>query len=138
MNGVINLKKHRMIFEKKSLHVVVPLDPAKGARYTKLVRDNDSDGDFDCIYKITIQGEDWMNLIADARISWERESSCTLDSDEEVERWQNQLHEVMTLNYNMMVRSLRCMTIEEMEMPTYDGLSVVDEFLSQFESVVPE
>jgi len=28
MNGVINLKKRKMIFEKKSLRVVVPLDPA--------------------------------------------------------------------------------------------------------------
>lgn len=26
MNGVLNLKKHKMIFEKKSLRVVVPLD----------------------------------------------------------------------------------------------------------------
>ena len=29
MNGVINLKKRKMIFEKKSLRVVVPLDPPK-------------------------------------------------------------------------------------------------------------
>jgi len=50
MNGVINLKKWKMIFEKKSLRVVVPLDPAKGARYTKPVYDDD----FDCIYEITV------------------------------------------------------------------------------------
>ena len=31
MNGVINLKRWKIIFEKKSLRVVVPLDPAKGA-----------------------------------------------------------------------------------------------------------
>jgi len=43
MNGVINLKKKKMIFEKKSLRVVVPLDPIEGARYTELVRDDDSD-----------------------------------------------------------------------------------------------
>lgn len=48
MNGVINLKKHKMIFEKKSLCVVVPLDPAEGARYTEPVRDND----LNYIYKI--------------------------------------------------------------------------------------
>jgi len=30
MNGVINLKKRKMIFEKKSLHIVVPLDHVKG------------------------------------------------------------------------------------------------------------
>ena len=32
MNGVINLKKCKMIFEKRSLCVVVPLDPAIRAR----------------------------------------------------------------------------------------------------------
>ena len=31
MNGVINLKKCKMIFEKKSLCIVVPLDLAEGA-----------------------------------------------------------------------------------------------------------
>jgi hypothetical protein len=53
MNGVINLKKRKMIFEKKSLRVVVPLDPAEGSRYTEPVRDYESDDDLDCIYKIT-------------------------------------------------------------------------------------
>lgn len=37
MIGVINLKKWKMIFEKKLLRVVVPLDPAEGPRYTELV-----------------------------------------------------------------------------------------------------
>ena len=31
MNVVINLKKHKIIFEKKSLCVGVPLDPIEGA-----------------------------------------------------------------------------------------------------------
>jgi len=39
MNGVINLKKRKMSFERKSLRVVVPLDLAKMARYTELVCD---------------------------------------------------------------------------------------------------
>jgi len=53
MNGVINLKKRKMIFEKKSLRIVVPLNPAEGARYIQPVRDDNSDDDLDCIYKIT-------------------------------------------------------------------------------------
>lgn len=32
MNEVINLKKHKMIFERKSLHIVVPLDLTEGER----------------------------------------------------------------------------------------------------------
>lgn len=43
MNGVINLKKRKMIFEKKSLRVIVLLDPNEGARYTKPMRDEDND-----------------------------------------------------------------------------------------------
>ena len=39
MNVVINLKKHRMTFEKKELRVIVPLDPAEGARYTEPIWD---------------------------------------------------------------------------------------------------
>lgn len=52
MNEVVNLKKHKMIFEKKLLCVVVPLDPAEGACYIEPVRDNESDDELDCIYKI--------------------------------------------------------------------------------------
>lgn len=50
MNGVINLKKRKMKFEKNSLRVVVPLDLAEGARYTKPVHDEESDDEMDCIY----------------------------------------------------------------------------------------
>jgi len=54
MNGVINFKKRKMIFEKKSLYVVVPLD-LEEPRYTKLVYDYESDDDLDQIYRITVQ-----------------------------------------------------------------------------------
>lgn len=40
------------------------------------------------------------------------------DSDEEIEQWKNQLHEVTTLNCNMIVRSLRRVMIEVRELPT--------------------
>ena len=53
MNGVINLKKRKMILEKKYLKVVVPLDPVEGARYTEPVHNDGSDDELDCIYKIT-------------------------------------------------------------------------------------
>ena len=57
-----------------------------------------------------------MNLTKDRRISWERGSSYTSNPDEEVEKWQNRLHEVTTLNCNMMVRSLHCMTTKAREL----------------------
>lgn len=136
MNGIINLKKKKMIFEKRSLRVVVPLDPAEGVGYTEPVRDDDSDNELDCIYQIMMQDQDQVNLTADGRISWEHDSSCTSDSDEEIEHWQNRLHEVTTLNCNMMIRSLWCVTPEEREIPTYDGVTSVDELLDKFESIV--
>jgi len=54
MSGVINLKKQKMIFEKKFLYVVVALDPAKGPCYTEPVCDYESDDGLDQIYNITV------------------------------------------------------------------------------------
>jgi len=106
MNEVINLKKRKMIFEKKSLRIVVPMDPAEGACYMEPVNDKDSDNELDCIYQITAQDQDQVNLIANIRISWDCDSSYTSYFDEEIEQWENRLDEVTTLNCNRMVRSL--------------------------------
>ena len=54
MGGVINLKKWKMIFEKKSLRIVVPLDPVEVVRYIEPMQDDDNDGDLDYIYQITM------------------------------------------------------------------------------------
>lgn len=104
MKGVINLKKRKIIFKKKSLRVIIPLDPAKGSRYTELVHDYESDDDLDCIYKITTRGQVSVNPIANGQITWEHESSRISDSDEEIECWQNRLHEATTLNCNLMTQ----------------------------------
>lgn len=54
MNGVINLKKWTMLFEMKSLYVVVPLDHVEGPHYSELIHNNEErDDDLDQIYKIT-------------------------------------------------------------------------------------
>lgn len=74
-----------MTFEKKSLRVVVLLDLAEGACYTELVCDED----LDHIYQNTMQDQDPVNSTVDGRISWECDSSCTSDSDEEIEQRQN-------------------------------------------------
>jgi len=47
MNGVINLKRQKMIFEKKSLCVIVPLDPVEGSHYIEPVQDEDNDDELD-------------------------------------------------------------------------------------------
>lgn len=76
-----------MMFEKKSLRVVVPLDPVEGEYYTEPVRDEESDDELDCIYQIIAQDQDRMHPTYDGRISWECDSTYTADSDEETKRW---------------------------------------------------
>jgi len=65
MNRVISLKKQKMIFENKSLCIIVPLDPTERLRYTKPFCDYESDDNLDCIYEITVRDQDWVNPIVD-------------------------------------------------------------------------
>lgn len=53
MNRVINIKRRKMIFEKKSLPILVPLDPVEGSCYIEPVCDCNKNDNLDCIYKIT-------------------------------------------------------------------------------------
>lgn len=55
MNGIINLKQRKMIFEKKSHLIVVLLDPTEGPHYTELMCDDEKDEALDCFYQITAQ-----------------------------------------------------------------------------------
>ena len=65
MNGVINLKKRKMIFEKMYLRVVVHLDLVEGSRYTEPICFYNNKYDLDCIYKITAWEQDWVNPTVD-------------------------------------------------------------------------
>lgn len=139
MNGVINLKKQTMLFERKSLHIVVPLDLAEGPCYTKPVSDyEESDDDLDQIYKIMARDQDSVNPTVDGQIAWDHESSCTLDLDEELEYWKNRLNEVSMLRCIMVTKSLQCVSLEVRNLPYYNGLIDVDNFLDAFEREVPE
>ena len=69
MKGIINLKRCKMTFKKKSLRVVVLLDLAEGERYTEPVRDVESDDKLDCIYQITAQDQDQMHSAENRRTS---------------------------------------------------------------------
>jgi len=74
----------------------------------------------------------------DGWITWDCEISCTLDSDKEIECWHNWLHEVTTLNCNMMTQLLHHVSLEVIALSSYDGLNEVDVFLDAFEREVPE
>lgn len=138
MNGVINLEKRTMSFERKSLRVVVPLDPAEGPRYTEPVHDYKSDDDLDQLYKIIARDQDCVNPTVDGCVAWDCESPFTSDSDEELEHWQNRLHEVSMLRYNMMTKQLLYVSSKVRSFPYYDSLTDVDKILDAFESEVPK
>ena len=65
-----------MSFEKKSLCIVVPLDPTKGPCYIEPVHDYKSDENLDQIYKITVRDQDWVNLAADGYIAFKFQLKC--------------------------------------------------------------
>lgn len=85
--AIINLKKIQMVFKRDDMRVIIPLAPSEGLRYTELVRDEHYDLDVDNIYHIVVKEEDWINLIADGKLGWDQDSSCTSDSEEEMENW---------------------------------------------------
>lgn len=85
-----------------------------------------------------VQDRYWVNSTADGWIAWDCRSSYASNSYEELEHWQNRLHEVSTLHYNMMTKSLRCVSSEVRNLPYYDCLTDVDKFLDAFEREVPE
>lgn len=85
MKGIINLKRCTMTFEKKSLHVVVPLDPAEWEHYSEPIHNEENNDELDHIYQITAQNPGQMHYNDNKRTSWERESICTIDSEEKME-----------------------------------------------------
>ena len=76
--------------------------------------------------------------MTDGRIVWDKDNSCTSDLDEELEHWENQLHEVSMLNCNMITKSLWCVSTKVRKLPHDDGLTDFDLVLDEFEREVPD
>lgn len=126
-----------MVFEKNFVRVVIPLDPAEGAWYTEPIHDDYDEKDIDHLYNLTTWDEDWINPTTDGHISWEKDSSCQSDSNEELVNWQNKLQVVSTLWCNMLTKSFHFISIEARKLPYYYGLDDVNIFLDHFERDVP-
>ena len=82
MGGIINLKNRSMVFENNDTHVIVPLDPAEGARYIEPAYEEE---EIDHIYKLTARDEDRVNPTTEGVLYWEKDSECFSNSDEELE-----------------------------------------------------
>jgi hypothetical protein len=80
---IIELKKRQMIFEVEYLKVTAPLDPTEGRRYVEPVKGKD----FNNLYNMITQMDDYVNPTTNGVLSWRIISSCTLDSKEALENW---------------------------------------------------
>lgn len=126
MGGIIHLKKINMVFENNGTRVIVPLDLAEGERYIELVRDEE---EVDHIYKLTAWDEYWINPMAEGVLCWENDSEFFFDSNEEMENWQNRLHDVSALRCLRVTRNFRCISSEVRYLPYFYGSGSIKEFL---------
>ena len=79
---IANFKKIILSFEDSQLRVVAPIDPLEGKRYVEQVN-SEGQGDYlDHIYKITSARDDYVNPIADVKLSWQSISFYTSYSSE--------------------------------------------------------
>lgn len=136
--AIINLKKRKMIFESNNMRVIVPLDPSEGVRYTQPVREEYNADDINNIYQITKNEEEWINTTADGKWTQGQDSSRTSYSKQELENWQNRMHEVSTRRCARITKVAHCMTAEVSDLPLYDGLGDVNTFFRDYERQVPK
>ena len=78
---VIDLKKIQMTFEDTQIRVIVPLDPFQGPRYIERIQAEEEARNMDSLYQMTTNQSDYINPTVEGNISWQCDSSCTLDLD---------------------------------------------------------
>jgi hypothetical protein len=83
------LKKRQMSFELEDLRVVAPLDLEEGDRYVEPVREDLDNIEYDHFYKVIAQQEDYINPIADGKLS-------SSNSNDVLENRQHKMYEVST------------------------------------------
>jgi hypothetical protein len=93
---VVDLKKRHMKFERDGLSFIAPLDPDEGPRYTEPIQEEDHAYELENIYKLIARQQDYINPIVDGNLSWRSKNTCSSDSKEALENWQNQMYEVST------------------------------------------
>ena len=79
-----------------------------------------------------------INPTTDGKLSWQTVSSCTSNSGNTLENWQNRLHEVSMRRCARITRSMRRVGVEASELPTYEGLPNLAYFIVEFEEKVTE
>jgi hypothetical protein len=89
--AIINLKTRKMTFELEEYRVITPLDPSEGERFVEPTCLDLKE--INQLYRKTTHNEDYVNPTADEILSWQRITSCAIDSDTGLENWKQRLHE---------------------------------------------
>ena len=90
----------------------------------------------DQLYNIMSSKEDYINPMADGNLSWRSVSSCTSNSGDALENWQNILHEVSMHRCVKFTRVVHRVGAEASVLPTYEGFHNLASFLEEFEEKV--
>jgi hypothetical protein len=96
-----------MTFEKVVFRVIAPLDPNEVPRYIEPIREEEHAFELEKIYKLTTRQQDYINPTADENLSWRSDNTCSSDSEEALENWQNQMYEVSTRICARITREVR-------------------------------
>ena len=126
-----------MTFEGHNIKVITPLDPSKGPRYTEPIREAEALKEANDLYIMTTTKDDYINPTPEGILTWCDTNSCTSDSDEDMENWQNQMYEVSGRQCAQLTKSLCWIGLEVSQVPTFTGLSPVIEFIVEYETQVP-
>jgi uncharacterized protein (DUF1697 family) len=126
-----------MTFERHGLRVISPLDLDEVQRYTKPIREEERIYELENIYKLTTRKKDYINPVADGNLSWRSDSACSSDLEEALENWKNKMYEVSTRRCAILTRDVRWIDTTVSNFPTFDGMNLLETFLSKFEASVP-
>lgn len=103
--------------------IIAPLDPSMGPCNVEPIRVEEETTEVDNFYKMTETPDDYINPTADCTLSWRCASSCTSDSKEGLENWQNRMHKVLGRRCVHLIKSLCWIGTEVCEVLMFDGLS---------------
>ena len=118
---IINFKKRILTFEDIELRVVAQVDPLEGHSYVQKVNKKGQDRYLDHIYNISSMMQDNVNLEIDGKLILWIISSFSSDSGESLKNWQDQLNEVSMWKCARIIKSLRWVGAEVLDLPTYEG-----------------
>ena len=108
-----------MTFENQDVKVdIPPMDLQEGRRYIEPIKD-EVERSWDHAYNIS---EDYIHPTINGELGWCSAISASYDSDDALENWQNQLHEVSFRKCRLITQSLQHVATESVEFPIYVGL----------------